>query len=285
MTLLLLFGGGGSTADGSPYTEGSGFTIPNRSTAIDPALEEWTETDHRIKVVAGRGDGVITGCQVTAPTNGFYVNVQAGQIQLTGTLATLAACRVIPTPADASSPRIDVLVAQILSSGAAHVYFVEGTPGWHPRPAPLPVDVIGLAFLLVPAGFTSITTNCIVDKRCWIVLSRVVLSTDLEGETVVGFGATVTNFTLVPMAGTIRNFYFRTSTSQGGVDAMAVTVQKNGVDTALTATVGTGVAAGTFSDTTHSVTVAAGDHLTLNLQNGGGTSAAVQEAVVEIDPS
>ncbi len=267
------------------YTEGSGFTLPNRGTALEPALEEWTETDHRIKFVAGRGDGVVTGCQVSAPTSGFFVIVEAGQIRVTATIATLAVVAVIPSPADASLPRIDVLVAHILSSGAAHVYLVTGTPSVHPRPEPLPVDTIGLAFVWVGPGFTSITSDCVVDKRCLIVIPRAVLSTDLAGTTVVGAGSTLANFTLVPMAGTIRNFYFRTSTSQGGVDAMAVTVQINGVDTALTATVGTGVAAGTFSDTTNSATVVAGDHLTLTLNNGGGTSAAVQEVVVELDPA
>ncbi len=156
-------------ADAPLYTEGSGFTILNRGTSIEPALEEWTETDHRIKFVAGRGDGVITGCQVTAPSSGFYVDVQAGQIQVTATLATLAACAVIPAPSDTSAPRIDVLVAEILGSGAAHVYFVQGTAAHHPRPEPLPVDTVGLAFVWIGPNLNVITSDCVVDKRCYVL--------------------------------------------------------------------------------------------------------------------
>ncbi len=151
------------------YTEGSGFTILNQGTSVEPALEEWTETDHRIKFVAGRGDGVITGCQVTAPTTGFLVNVQAGQIQVTTVLADLAACSVIPSPSDSSAPRIDVLVAEILGSGAAHVYFVQGTAAHHPRPAALPVDTVGLAFVWIGPNLNVITSDCVVDKRCYVL--------------------------------------------------------------------------------------------------------------------
>lgn len=81
----------------------------------------------------------------------------------------------------------------------------------------------------------------------------------------------------IPTACTFSNFYFRIYSAQGATGSLVITLQKNAVDTALTITIAAGSAAGNFSDTTNSVTFAAGDTWQIKtVQNAtsGSTSAA-----------
>jgi len=81
----------------------------------------------------------------------------------------------------------------------------------------------------------------------------------------------------IPTACTFSNFYFRIYSAQGATGSLVATLQKNAVDTALTITIAAGSAAGNFSDTTNSVTFAAGDTWQIKtVQNvtSGSTSAA-----------
>lgn len=81
----------------------------------------------------------------------------------------------------------------------------------------------------------------------------------------------------IPTACTFSNFYFRIYSAQGATGSLVATLQKNAVDTALTITIAAGSAAGNFSDTTNSVTFAAGDTWQIKtVQNAtsGSTSAA-----------
>lgn len=68
---------------------------------------------------------------------------------------------------------------------------------------------------------------------------------------------------IVPCAGTVSNLYLWLRTAPAGTGSYAVTLYKNGVATALTATLGSADTA--KNDTTHSVSVAAGDLLTLEV--------------------
>lgn len=80
----------------------------------------------------------------------------------------------------------------------------------------------------------------------------------------------------VPYAGTIKNLYVKTqSTCTGGT--CVVTVQKNGVDTALTLTISSGAAAGTFSNTSTSVSIAAGDSLCMKFLNNATAGPIMAE--------
>lgn len=66
-----------------------------------------------------------------------------------------------------------------------------------------------------------------------------------------------------PVASTLSNFYVELSAAPGVGNSVAVTVRKNAADTALTLTItGTAVSG---SDTTHTVTVAAGDLLDIKV--------------------
>lgn len=114
------------------------------------------------------------------------------------------------------------------------------------------------------------------------------------------FGATSTNYAqytnfstteancrfYIPLAGTFKNFYFYTLSAQSGTGSLVATVRKNAVATSVTTTVSAGAAAGTFSDTTHSFTVAAGDYITIEfVNNASSSSATVQTIAIEFDNS
>lgn len=79
---------------------------------------------------------------------------------------------------------------------------------------------------------------------------------------------------VMPCAGTLKNFYVRMGAGASSTGSIVMTVRKNAVDTALTVTFtnadGSNV---TKSDTTNSVSVSAGDRITV-----GGTNNATAQA-------
>ena len=87
--------------------------------------------------------------------------------------------------------------------------------------------------------------------------------------------------TVVTRAGTIQNLFIKASANTFS-GTITYTVQKNGVDTALTAQL-TGSGVTSASDTTHSVTVASGDTVTLKMVTsaGSGTLTAPFEGSFE----
>ena len=107
----------------------------------------------------------------------------------------------------------------------------------------------------------------------------------------VSFCAFTTNSTeanrqvIIPVAGTIKNLYVLTSTTQSAAGTQVCTCRKNGANTAVVATITAGAAAGTFSDTTNSVSVAAGDKLSLQVQNNAasGTAATIVSVAIIIE--
>jgi hypothetical protein len=79
----------------------------------------------------------------------------------------------------------------------------------------------------------------------------------------------------VPTACNFSNFYFRISSAQPATGTLVLTLQKNGVDTALTITIAAGSAAGNYTDNTNTVTFAAGDTWQLKIVNNATTSTAL----------
>jgi len=74
----------------------------------------------------------------------------------------------------------------------------------------------------------------------------------------------------------ISNLVVVTGSSQPASGSLTLTVRKNGVDTTLTITIPANQAAGTFTDTTHTVSFAAGDLISLKGVNAAtGNSAAL----------
>jgi hypothetical protein len=88
----------------------------------------------------------------------------------------------------------------------------------------------------------------------------------------------------LPVAGTIKNFYVNTHSAQSGTGTLVLTLRKNASNTTVVVTVSAGAAAGTFSDTTHSFSVVAGDLLTFSVvNNASATSAQISGVSVELD--
>jgi hypothetical protein len=73
---------------------------------------------------------------------------------------------------------------------------------------------------------------------------------------------------------TISDLYVRTTATMNASASLAVTIFKNGSSTALTLTIAGGSAAGTYSNTANSVTLAAGDGWTFGFINAGSATAA-----------
>ena len=92
---------------------------------------------------------------------------------------------------------------------------------------------------------------------------------------------------IIPISGTIRNLYVLTSTTQSSGGSQVCTVRKNTADTTMVATIAANAAAGTFTDTTNTVSVAAGDKLSLKVQNNAatGTAATIVSVAIIIERS
>lgn len=74
----------------------------------------------------------------------------------------------------------------------------------------------------------------------------------------------------------VSNLVVVTGTSQPATGSIVYTIRKNGVDTALTLTIPALTAAGTFSNTTNSVSFTAGDLISLKaVNNATGNSSGI----------
>ena len=78
--------------------------------------------------------------------------------------------------------------------------------------------------------------------------------------------------TPISAPGIIKNMYVSTNTGPGGATTYAATLRKNGVDTGLTCSMTS--TATTANDTTHTVTVVAGDLLSVKLVTSAGAATA-----------
>jgi hypothetical protein len=92
-----------------------------------------------------------------------------------------------------------------------------------------------------------------------------------------GTAPTVANELVAPRSGTLRNFFIRHNTGAGNGNNVVYTVQINGVDTTITATLATG-AVGQASDLVHSAAVVQGQRITVKAVKaasigGGGVNA------------
>jgi hypothetical protein len=77
-----------------------------------------------------------------------------------------------------------------------------------------------------------------------------------------------------PIAGTLKRLYVRTITAHGTGGSLVFTLRKNGVDTGITITIAASGAASTYSDTTNTTSVAAGDLISLKVVNNATLGGA-----------
>jgi hypothetical protein len=93
------------------------------------------------------------------------------------------------------------------------------------------------------------------------------MSGDTSGDTNTEFDASL----VMPMSGTFTGLYAYQIDPPGAGDSRIYTLVKNGVDTTITCTI-SGASDTTASDFAHSFTVAAGDTVSLRIDEGGTTS-------------
>lgn len=121
------------------------------------------QTDIDALVAALAGTGVVSGCAVTAQgTPDMTVAVAAGVIRVNSLLPAVAAGNVTVTAADATNPRIDLIVANDSGTKAC----TAGTAAASPKAPAVPANSVLLAMVYVPAADTTMATNQITDKRC-----------------------------------------------------------------------------------------------------------------------
>lgn len=138
------------------------FTIPDNDESFNTNQSLWMQTDIDNFVLGIQGNGVLSGCAVTAQGSpDMTVAVAAGTIQWNGVSVTVASGNVTITAANGTNPRIDLVVVDNAGVKSA----TAGTAAASPKAPALPANSIMLAMVYVPANDTTIATNQIVDKR------------------------------------------------------------------------------------------------------------------------
>jgi hypothetical protein len=139
------------------------FTIPDKGEGLNDIqsilFQEYI--DILVKGIAGIS-GVVSGCEVTAPSGNMTVSVAAGQViadewsyAVNSSVENIAA-------ADATNPRLDLVVVK---ANALSVEVRTGTPSATPKPPAAWANDVVVAVVYVPAGATVIAASNIVDLR------------------------------------------------------------------------------------------------------------------------
>ena len=162
------------------------------------------QSDIDALVMGINGNGVVSGCDVTAQGSpDMTVAVAAGVVRVNSTIATVAAGNVTVTAADATNPRIDLIVSN--SSGTKAC--TAGTAAASPKAPAIPANSVLLAMVYVPATDTALATNQITDKRCIVTdqeenLQFIIdgggstITTGQKGHLEVPFNCTVQGWTI-----------------------------------------------------------------------------------------
>jgi hypothetical protein len=137
------------------------FTIPNARFANDD-LAEPDKVDVDILVAGLAGDGVLSGCAVTAQgVPDGTVAVASGSVRVGGTVASVSSGNVTIPTGDATSKRFDLVAVDNVGAKSR----VAGTPSTNPVFPTIPANSIVIAAVEVPALDTTIASDQIVDKR------------------------------------------------------------------------------------------------------------------------
>lgn len=237
------------------------FTKPNQTAALYPAQARLFSTDFDVLADGYAGIGVLgTGCAVTAQGSpNMTVAVAAGVIRVGTTNATVTGGNVTITTADATNPRIDLVVSN--SSGTLSA--VAGTAAATPLEPARSASTVVLAQVYVPAGATTITTPQIYDMR--ILLPDAVVNVVVAGRAgtlvaeTAGTTKTVKWLNRTGRTITFTAAYALVDTAPTG-SAATVTIWKNGSATGAV-TVSISAAATSGSTTGLSLSIADGDYV------------------------
>ena len=141
------------------------FQLPNYADAAFPAQASPDAGDFAI-MAAGTGQtGVVTGCAGSVTGANMVVTIAAGRITVNGTEVAVASGDLTIGTANATNPRIDLLV--VSSAGTKSVQ--AGTAAANPVYPAIPSNSVVLYAVYVPANDTSIQSNQLVDKRVFVV--------------------------------------------------------------------------------------------------------------------
>lgn len=160
-----------------------------------------------------------------------------------------------------------------LLTGSAFAQFI-------PRPATAGIST-AKSILWIHANASSADTGGLVLSATQTIYASPSLAADYAA--IQGLTESEAAF-VIPFSATLRNLNIRTSTAvKTGSPITVFTVRKNGVDTALAVTL-TETVSTTSTDSTHSVSFAAGDRLTLSVVcSGSGTSTGIASISLEVD--
>lgn len=209
------------------------FTIPNNADAFHTHQAEPDSVDIAILVQALNGEGVVSGCTVTAQGSpDMTVAVAVGVVRIDNQLVTVTAGNVTVGAADGTNPRIDLITVNNAGTKAC----TAGTAAASPVFPAVPADSVALAAVYVPASDTTIASNQITDKRA--VLHRRLATFDLdshpataatEDDEFEGGGSLDAKWTLVNDTGINQTSHlghaFIPMTENTGTDNLAARVQ------------------------------------------------------------
>lgn len=153
------------------------FRIPNNDTVFNVNQSIWMDSDVDAFVNAFMGQGVLTGCVVSAQVSpGMFVDISAGTARIGGTVYTISGASPAITAAHVTLPRIDLVVAKTNSTFAV----IPGTPAASPASPELPDSSVGLALIYVPAAAQKIFSDYITSKRIVLPTFNNIITGNLE---------------------------------------------------------------------------------------------------------
>jgi hypothetical protein len=177
------------------------WTVPDKGEG-DNDIQSILFQEYLEVLVAGINgiDCVLSGCAITGGAD-MTPAVAKGAVLSNGTLFAVAAADVTIGTADATNPRIDLIVVN--SSGALAVR--AGTAAAAPKPPARTANDVVLGAVYVPANDTSIETTKIVDMRVLRQQGPIVIHKETATKTQANSVAAVSIFNTAP---TIPNGLF-----------------------------------------------------------------------------
>ena len=151
----------------------SGQVLTSNGAGVDPTFQAsgaltTLDADNLIgaietsQMLTKPAEGVLLGCAVTAQGSpDMTVAVAAGEINVAGVWAAVTAGNVTITAADATNPRLDLVVVNASGTKSA----TAGTPAASPVFPAVPASSLVLATVSVPANDTTIGASQITDTR------------------------------------------------------------------------------------------------------------------------
>ncbi|MGH7343154.1 MAG: hypothetical protein ACREKH_21920, partial [Candidatus Rokuibacteriota bacterium] len=137
------------------------FTIPDKGEGDNDIQSILFQEDLEILAAGVSGlDCVLSGFAITGGAD-MTPAVAKGAVLSNGVLFAVAAADVTITAADATNPRLDLVV--VTSAGAFAVR--AGTPAAAPKPPTRTANDVVLWMVYVPANDTAIATSQCIDKR------------------------------------------------------------------------------------------------------------------------